>query len=202
MRLAASLAIALLFAACVEPEGEPPELAATPFVSEAEREVYAAALSSLSSMIGEQVGTPTFQMLLGSLTATRLVEVQRDDALPPDLSPLSEQTWSDFVRRNAEPAEIATSLPVPDVLDLVREDTIRSIFADGASDGWRAFRSRYPDATGFAVVSRVGFSPDSTEALVFASFSCGPTCGSGQYVQLQRRGNRWEAVGTSVAWVS
>ena len=203
VRLPILLFAALLLAACVEPEVALPETAPAVSVTEAERGVYAVALSS---MAGEPVGEPAFPMVLGSLTAVRLAEVEPGDPIPAavarDLPTLSEQAWSDFARRNAEAAEIPAPPQIPAVVSLVAEDTIRSMFSTNPADGWRRFRARYPDAFGLAVVSRVGFSADSTGALVFASVSCGGECGYGHYVQLRRSDGGWEVVGTSGAWVS
>lgn len=198
MRFSALLPI-LLLGACAQPEVEASEPAKGPFLTEAETEVYAPIFASMN---GEPPEGRAFTVVLNSLTALEGVELRLGDPPPSGLPTLSGKTWLDFKHRNTEPVVIPALPAVPEVLGLIHQDTIRSIFSGGVGEGWRTFRTRYTAASGFAEVSRVGFSPDSTEALAFVSVSCGELCGSGQYVQLRRLEGMWNVVGTLLVWIS
>jgi hypothetical protein len=50
-------------------------------------------------------------------------------------------------------------------------------------------------------LSRIGYSDDRTQALVYVAHVC-PLCGSGGYVLLARTGGRWSIVAESQDWVS
>jgi hypothetical protein len=50
--------------------------------------------------------------------------------------------------------------------------------------------------------SHIGFNPERTQAIVYATYTCGSMCGSGHYVLLQRTGRRWRIVSTTMAWIS
>jgi hypothetical protein len=59
--------------------------------------------------------------------------------------------------------------------------------------GWAAFQHRYPKATAVTYVSRVGFNPDATQALVFLQQTTGPIPkGEKRHaILLDRRNGTW-----------
>src|SRR5262245_38260710 len=69
-------------------------------------------------------------------------------------------------------------------------------------DSWGAFRNRFGGAWGIIRLSRVGFSGDHNRALLSVSGSCGPLCGSGDFVLLQKRDGEWRVVARVMAWIS
>ena len=202
LRLRPLLFAPMMLAACAEAE-RAPESVELPNASDAERAVYDA---TLAFMAADTTNFVAFPVVLVSLTQAPDNGVGSDTPPPPsigrDLMDLSVETWSDFTRRNSEMAEITTALPTPSVLGLVKGDSLEPIFSTPLTDAWPTFRSRHAGASGFATVSRVGFAPDTTSALVFATVSCGSLCGYGQYVHLRRDGDSWEVVGTSITWIT
>jgi hypothetical protein len=60
-------------------------------------------------------------------------------------------------------------------------------------------RILYASVHGF---SHVGYNPARTQAIVYATFHCGETCGGGVYVLLQRSPRGWRIVDTLMAWIS
>jgi hypothetical protein len=51
-------------------------------------------------------------------------------------------------------------------------------------------------------VSRPGFSIDSSQALIYVGYNCGPLCGSGELLLLQWVGRHWRIAGRVRLWVS
>jgi len=56
---------------------------------------------------------------------------------------------------------------------------------------WLAFRKHYPNAWGYVELSRIGFNPEHTQALVYATHQCGSRCMSGDVWFLTRDGEVW-----------
>ena len=59
---------------------------------------------------------------------------------------------------------------------------------------WYAFHARYPGAWGYASLSRVGFNPQHTQALVFTRHLCGTYCVNADSWFLERKGEAWQVV--------
>ena len=60
-----------------------------------------------------------------------------------------------------------------------------------SSPFWLAFRKHYPLAWGYVELSRIGFNPKHTQALVYATHWCGDGCMSGDVWFLTRTGEQW-----------
>ncbi len=71
----------------------------------------------------------------------------------------------------------------------------------GRRDGWAELDERYPGNAGVILLSRVGYSRDGAQVLVYVTTAC-PLCGSGEYVLLARGGNGWTIVARAQDWVS
>ena len=50
--------------------------------------------------------------------------------------------------------------------------------------------------------SHIGFNPGRTQAIVYTSYRCGGTCGSGHYVLLERTGRHWRIASATMAWIA
>ena len=59
---------------------------------------------------------------------------------------------------------------------------------------WAGFRRRYPRAWGYAALSKVGFNPQHTEALITVFQICGESCRSNEIVFLKRFGKDWKVI--------
>lgn len=67
---------------------------------------------------------------------------------------------------------------------------------------WADFYEAFPNSRGFFSLSRVGFSDDGTQALVYYEQECGSLCGVGEYVLLQKIEGRWIVIGVKGVWIS
>jgi hypothetical protein len=52
------------------------------------------------------------------------------------------------------------------------------------------------------VLSKIGFSADGSQALFYATNSCGGKCGTGTYVVMQKSDVSWKVVKEILIWVS
>jgi len=59
---------------------------------------------------------------------------------------------------------------------------------------WAGFRGKYPKAWGYAMISKVGFNPQHSEALVTVFQMCGEQCRSNETVFLKRFGKDWKVI--------
>jgi hypothetical protein len=69
-----------------------------------------------------------------------------------------------------------------------------------SSPFWLAFRKHYPLAWGYVELSRIGFNPDHTQALVYVTHWCGDGCMSGDIWFLTRTGENWTVAETSTRY--
>jgi hypothetical protein len=77
--------------------------------------------------------------------------------------------------------------------------TERDEFFSKAS-GWKDFAAKYPSATGFTIVSAIGFDASHRQALVYVGNSCGMLCGTGYVVLLEKKKDKWIATKTAKIW--
>jgi len=65
----------------------------------------------------------------------------------------------------------------------------------GRSDAfWAGFRRKYPQAWGYAMLSKVGFNPRHTEALIGVFQVCGENCRSFESIFLKHYGKKWRVI--------
>jgi len=74
----------------------------------------------------------------------------------------------------AHQVSFGTLFRVPVVYELVDKAEIDAIFEKGG--WWTDYYKRYPNSQGFLTLSRVGFSPDGKQALLYAKNGCGKIC--------------------------
>lgn len=71
-------------------------------------------------------------------------------------------------------------------------------------DEWHKFHVLHPKSTAFAILSRVGFSPDRNQALAYLEYACGDWCGGGRYYLLDATADadarRWTVERTYRSW--
>jgi hypothetical protein len=65
---------------------------------------------------------------------------------------------------------------------------------------WKDFAQKYPNATGFTIVSAIGFNPSHNQALVYIGNSCGMLCGAGYVVLLEKKKDKWIAAKIAKIW--
>jgi hypothetical protein len=114
------------------------------------------------------------------------------EAMLPQFAPeILSSAIADYRSRNMESQAIAEDLAIPNSsVTLVPEERLRSYFEDGnLAAGWARFREAYGDDRLFTF-SRVGFSHDLSQAVVFMGYQ-GTRVGIGSLYFLARQANGW-----------
>jgi hypothetical protein len=106
-----------------------------------------------------------------------------------ELSGLNTSTVQSFLERNR------VSVQLPELGDARVEMVSKeewSAHLDGRERRWNR---------GVMMLSRIGYSSDGTQALVYVVKAC-PLCGGADYVLLTRTGDRWMVTATANDWNS
>lgn len=107
------------------------------------------------------------------------------------LSPLSQATIESYKERNKEPLRLKGFANAKVKYSLMKDDEWEELFEKDILSGWKSFRQRYPDAVGVVRLSRVGFNPEGTQALVLLLYGCGEVCGEGTFILLTKAEAGW-----------
>ena len=117
-----------------------------------------------------------------------------------EFSELRPDTLGNFKDRNLKSKTIEEIFPKKKPYAVIRETELRKLtWADLFIE---KFRKKYPNTDGYYTLSRVGFSKDGTQALLFTYFYCGGLCASGDYYLLSKDNGKWKVKKTFTAWVS
>ncbi|HLW99808.1 MAG TPA: hypothetical protein VKR82_14260 [Candidatus Acidoferrales bacterium] len=68
--------------------------------------------------------------------------------------------------------------------------------------GMEEFNRLYPKSQGFMSLSRIGFSPNKTQALVYVANVCGGLCGTGELYLLCKVDGKWKIQNELMVWIS
>lgn len=156
------------------------------------------------------------RIVVGDHTSMGLPPVMMGMTQPGDSPGLkkireAKETTSDFDNKGKmTPAALEKKFlaKVPVVLISEAErDRIFVITKNGAKPvpnmkGFEEFHRLYPKSQGFMSVSRIGFNPDRTRALVYVGNLCGGLCGTGQYYLLTKDGHDWKIDVQALVWIS
>jgi hypothetical protein len=161
-----------------------------------EREVIAICLDHLG--IGER-------QVVGSLTHEGTDAVSDDEQtlsyICESISPgFSEETLADFLAKNRERHPIEPHLNPEDHLICLSDEESQSMFGD--ADGWNRFYQAFPESAGTVEFSRVGFSLDVTQALVYAGQQVHWLADSGNCWIFSKSGETWTKEGLLGSWIS
>ncbi|HEX8143284.1 MAG TPA: hypothetical protein VF553_11855 [Pyrinomonadaceae bacterium] len=180
---------------CIEPTTE----------QEEEYAVYSALLNLLSeSERGELIVLQdhTTNDFLGYESIERTLEPLQQGSFP-----LAQETLDAFLANNERSQSLENltrstenlfCLPVRTTL--ASRSEVESYF--GRRGGWQLFYRKYRGAAGLVTLSKVGFSRDRSQALVYQEFTCDDTCGRGSFVALFKDGNVWRVRSQAGTWIS
>ncbi len=122
----------------------------------------------------------------------------------------ANETLQDYEQKNKSSVALENkfSLKVSVVLiSEVERDRIFLVSKGGKKGspnpkGLDEFHRLYPNCQGFMTLSRIGFNPSKTQALLYVGNLCGGLCGSGQFFLLVKEGNSWKIQYVATKWVS
>jgi len=120
------------------------------------------------------------------------------------LKELIPETIEDFQAKNKETAQLKKKFPTNINYTLIKIDELKEFFAyefDGEMD-WEAFYKKYPKSGGLYTFSRVGFSQNGQQALLFVTNWCRSLCGEGNYYLLKKENGEWKVINKHMVWIS
>lgn len=129
-----------------------------------------------------------------------LTWAERAGSLRADNPSIDQSTLDDFHKANAHQAKLRRLFHLNIQYQVVDEAWMESEFK--IHHGWPAFYARFPNSQGILTISRVGFSKDGRQALVYIKNSCGGLCGGGNYMLMEKRDGRWEIAKEINVWMS
>jgi len=110
------------------------------------------------------------------------------------------ETFENFRSKNTRKYPLGYLFDLNRPYVLIGDSEIREMFI--RYDGWTRFYGRYPGAQGLMVLSRVGFDPEGTQALVYVGNQSHWLAGAGYLVLLIRGQGQWKVEGKVLVWVS
>lgn len=119
------------------------------------------------------------------------------DSLPT----LQDETWQDLLAIGVEPAPFPDDLDTGGPYHVITDEEWAGYFGRIDATAWDRFEETY-DAHAFGLYSRVGLNRAGTQALVYRGVVCGPLCGSGEFLLLEKENGVWTEVGQSGVWIS
>ncbi len=117
---------------------------------------------------------------------------------------LSDETVKDFNSNNDKEYALEKKFNINGEYELISDDEISKIFykAENLEKAWESFRKKYPKSGGFVQFSRVGFSSDKKQAVIYFTYSCGSLCASGDFIFYVKEKEKWVEKGKVNLWVS
>lgn len=125
--------------------------------------------------------------------------------LKETMTDLSNEAIKNFNQKNNMAYLLEKKFPFRSDYELVSRDKISRFFyeAGNLEKGWTDFRKKYPKSGGYyAQFSRIGFSPDKKQAIIYFEYYCGSLCASGDYIFFVKEKDKWIEKGKVNLWVS
>jgi len=136
---------------------------------------------------------PTFVVHPTTVTLSSLPSAPADSAWAPSV----REAWAEFAERNQK------RYVIPADLGLGPRVQVPDLEPEGPHDArpWDTLLERYPDVSGFLMLSRIGFSEGQDAAVVEIGAYRGDFDGGGARFVLLRRDGQWLVERETLTWV-
>jgi len=194
VKLAVSLLCLVLCSCSVKPTSIP--VVSTQQVDTDQQAVYSAVLLKLYSVS---------DYVIMDLTATGLNGTQ-DMSLTLDrvllnMHGVAPDTANSFRARNDTAYQLQPDMAIGVSYVLLSQNEKTQLFNQN-QDGWQLFYEKYPNASGIATLSRVGFNNALDQALVYAGMQSHWLAGAGYYLLLNKVNGAWIVEQQVMTWIS
>jgi hypothetical protein len=133
-----------------------------------------------------------------SMATSEWFSPQRCEELIPETETSMVGSYRERIR---QPLKLAHEFAIGKNYVMASDEDLKAIPSERMR--WAGIRDKYPDAFGVISLSRVGFNPDMTKAVVYISQGwCGIGCGEGVCMLLERRGCKWKVKDRHGIWIS
>ena len=106
---------------------------------------------------------------------------------------IDRSTIEDYEARNVRPSLLnKTSFKLQVKFNLISDLDLKAIFHGTWGElEWIAYYRRFPESSGFIMLSRIGFNTERTQALLYLGSRCGPGCGDIHFLLLEKTTGTW-----------
>ncbi len=123
------------------------------------------------------------------------------------LNSLSDATIAGYEVARPMRTELKRSFKLGVPYSLFTQKDYESIFGttrnnNGTTEFWNRFYTKFPESGGYVWLSNVGYNKARDQALVYFVHWCGIACGTGDYIQLGKTGDRWKVEAVAPVWIS
>ncbi|MEE9213741.1 MAG: hypothetical protein V3U54_02965 [Thermodesulfobacteriota bacterium] len=139
------------------------------------------------------------------ITSETFLQKGMGDYARKEIKGLREDTIEDFLSKNENPVTLKNKFVEDLKVVLVTKERSREILLSKKAEdgyGWEEFYKLYPDSQGITELSRVGFSKDRMQALVYIGTQVNPLSGSGYLILLHWNGKSWGNPQYVMLWIS
>lgn len=169
----------------------------SPNESNEEYEVYNAVLESEKGIlvIRDETGMDKDSRNIKDLENRGIAEIFKE---------VSSETLKEFLEKNETTEKLEAKFSTDINYEFISAEELKSrydYFIDGDMN-WELFNLQYPKTGKLFTLSRVGFSKDKKQAIMFLTFWCGKTCGEGEFYILKKENSKWKVVKTMGSWIS
>lgn len=199
--LTLGLAAALTLSGCIGPKGGsggakpgPVEFAKLPPLPELPDDEVDAALGAIAAVLDLTPG-----QFVHVNPQLKPASFQQDPYI--DLGELEDSTARDFERKLRQACLFPKNTRLPAHAEIDWTGQIASYFGQGGA-GWGEYFRDHADSAGYVELSRVGFSSDGNQALIYLGHQRDWTDGSGKLLLLRRQSGGWGLVDEVVLWGS
>lgn len=160
-----------------------------PVVSDEEYEIY-------STVIKQKYVQPNTKLLIIEERTFRYdFSLENDEPWREKRKGVSidRSASEDYEARNSQPWLLNKAMfKLSAKLNLITDLDLKAIFHGHWGElEWIAYYRKYPDSTGFIMLSRIGFNTDRTQGLLYIGSRCGPGCGEISFLLLEKASGTW-----------
>jgi hypothetical protein len=184
--------VILLLCSC-SPSSLGPTVTPSPNIEAEEYTVYSALVRR--NPIGYNLGA-SFVVREQTVAGLDMLELALENA-----HRLPSQLVDSYRSRNAASYTLDPNLDIEQDYVLMPQEVFDQILGRKGAR-WTDFEARYPGASGFILISRVGFNADGDQALANMGYRCGDLCGAGGLYLLVKEDGNWKVQETLMVWQS
>lgn len=99
----------------------------------------------------------------------------------------------DYEAKNSRPWLLNKAMfKLPAKMNLITDLDLKAIFHGHWGElEWISYYRRFPESTGFVMLSRIGFNTEHTQGLLYIGSRCGPACGEINFLLLEKANGVW-----------
>ena len=116
------------------------------------------------------------------------------------VSPRCFEEWS---LKNRESTNIKFKISSELDISFLSAFDLDTVFNENkAKENWTRFNNLYKDYDGFIAISQIGYNDTKDQAVLLLEHHCGASCGTGKFISLIKKLNKWSVESTMTIWLA